>query len=81
MKSAFETSGTSPTEIEPDFRVENHGSLFLLQPLSPAANSIEKYRPPTDHREQIQAPRLKRTALLQSRYKIGQWYYWFFNAT
>jgi hypothetical protein len=46
MKNAFETSGTSPTEIEPDFRVENHGTIFLLQPLSPAANSwIEENLP------------------------------------
>jgi len=29
MKDAFETSGTSPGE--PDFRVKNHGSIFLLQ--------------------------------------------------
>jgi hypothetical protein len=34
---AFVASGNSPTE--PDFVVENHGSIFLLQPLSPAANS------------------------------------------
>jgi len=33
----FEASGSSPTR--PDFVVENHGSIFLLQPLTPAANS------------------------------------------
>ena len=42
MIDAFCTSGTSPTsekESGPDFRVENHGSVFLLQPLTPAGNS------------------------------------------
>ena len=29
------TSGTSPTQ--PDFVCENHGSVFLLRPISPAA--------------------------------------------
>lgn len=33
----FEASGSSPTR--PDFLVENHGTIFLLQPLTPAANS------------------------------------------
>jgi hypothetical protein len=31
MRNAFETSGTSPSK--PDFRVDNHGSISLLQPL------------------------------------------------
>ena len=34
---SFVASGNSPTE--PDFIVENHGSIFLLQPLTSAANS------------------------------------------
>ncbi len=34
---SFVASGNSPTE--PDFVVENHGSIFLLRPLSPAAES------------------------------------------
>jgi len=37
MIDAFQSSGTSPTEIGPDFRCENHGSIFLLRPISPAA--------------------------------------------
>jgi hypothetical protein len=32
---SFARSGSSPTE--PDFVVENHGSVFLLRPISPAA--------------------------------------------
>ena len=40
----FEASGSSPTK--PDFVVENHGSIFLLQPLTPAANAwIKEYLP------------------------------------
>lgn len=35
-KNEFQSSGTSPT---PDFLVENHGTIFLLQPLTPAANA------------------------------------------
>lgn len=34
-RNEFQASGTSPT---PDFLVENHGTIFLLQPLTPAAN-------------------------------------------
>jgi hypothetical protein len=42
-KNEFQTSGTSPT---PDFLVENHGTIFLLQPLTPAANSwIDEHLP------------------------------------
>lgn len=33
--NAYATSGTSPTQF--DFVCENHGSVFLLHPLSPAA--------------------------------------------
>jgi hypothetical protein len=41
---SFSASGSSPTQ--PDFFVENHGTIFLLQPLSPAANSwIEENLP------------------------------------
>ena len=32
---SFVASGSSPTR--PDFICENHGSLFLLRPISPAA--------------------------------------------
>jgi hypothetical protein len=39
-------SGTSPM---PDFVVENHGSIFLLQPLTPAANSWIEEHLPEDH--------------------------------
>ena len=33
-KSEYQSSGTSPT---PDFLVENHVTIFLLTPLTPAA--------------------------------------------
>jgi hypothetical protein len=39
---AFQTSGNSPTHsgnIPPDFVVEDHGSIFLLKPLTPPATS------------------------------------------
>jgi hypothetical protein len=45
MKNAFEASGSSPTPSElnlapaPDISVENHGSIFLLRPTSPAGRS------------------------------------------
>ena len=39
MLNAFCTSGSSPTKSEPDFLLSNEGSLFLLQPLTPAAVS------------------------------------------
>jgi len=40
---SFARSGSSPTS---DFLVENHGSIFLLQPLTPAAESwIEQFLP------------------------------------
>lgn len=42
MIDSFQTSGSSPTnrsKTEPDFLVENHGSIFLLRALTPAANS------------------------------------------
>ena len=47
MIDAFCTSGSSPTEDGPDFRCENHGSLFLLYPLTQFAESwIEQHLPP-----------------------------------
>lgn len=36
---SFVNSGSSPTEVGPDFFVENHGSIFLLRAASPAGNS------------------------------------------
>lgn len=43
-KDGFKQSGTSPTQ--PDFVVENHGSIFLLTPLTPSANSwVEEHLP------------------------------------
>lgn len=44
---SFVRSGNSPTQSSaPDFAVENHGSIFLLQPLTPAANSwVEEHLP------------------------------------
>jgi hypothetical protein len=51
MMDAFETSGTSPTpEAQPDFRCENHGSIFLLYPVSESAKSwIEENLPSDAH--------------------------------
>jgi len=47
MINTFQTSGTSPTsEAGPDFRCEDHGSIFLLYPLSQSAQSwIEEHLP------------------------------------
>ena len=42
---SFVASGTSPT---PDFRCENHGSIFLLYPLSESAKSWIKENLPSD---------------------------------
>jgi len=44
---SFVASGNSPTQ--PDFFVENHGTVFLLRPLTPAANSWVKENLPEDH--------------------------------
>ena len=42
----MEKSKQKSNEVVPDFRVENHGSIFLLQPLTPAANSwIDEHLP------------------------------------
>jgi hypothetical protein len=44
---SFAASGSSPTEVGPDFFCENHGSIFLLRPVSPSAFSwIEEHLPP-----------------------------------
>ncbi len=41
---SFVCSGSSPTE--PDFICENHGSVFLLRPLSPSAFEwVEEHLP------------------------------------
>jgi hypothetical protein len=48
MIDAFETSGTSPTEAGTDFRCENHGSIFLLYPLSESARSWIEENLPSD---------------------------------
>ena len=47
MIDAFQTSGTSPTpDAGPDFLCDNHGSLFLLFPLTQHAHSwIEEHLP------------------------------------
>jgi hypothetical protein len=45
MKNAFEASGSSPTQTEsrlqpsPDILIENHGSIFLLRPISSAGQT------------------------------------------
>jgi hypothetical protein len=45
MKNAFEASGSSPTRSEteiqpsPDLLVENHNSVFLLRPNTPAGQT------------------------------------------
>ena len=47
MTDAFKTSGSSPTQIV-DFYVENHGSVFLLRPVTPAADSWVNEHIPED---------------------------------
>jgi hypothetical protein len=44
---SFSASGNSPTQ--PDFVVENHGTNFLLQPLTRAAISWVEVNLPEDH--------------------------------
>jgi len=39
MIDAFQSSGNSPTEVGLDFRCENHGSIFLLCPLTQSGRS------------------------------------------
>jgi len=45
---SFVASGSSPTSKNgPDFRCENHGSLFLLYPITEPAHSwIDQHLPP-----------------------------------
>jgi len=44
---SFVASGSSPTEVGPDFFCENHGSVFLLRPISQSAHSwVEEHLPP-----------------------------------
>ena len=45
-RDSFAASGSSP---QSDFLLENHGSIFLLQPLSPAANDWVAENLPEDH--------------------------------
>jgi hypothetical protein len=48
-QDAFKQPGSSPTEnTKPDFIVENHGSIFLLRPLTAAANSWTEEHIPED---------------------------------
>ena len=46
--NSFAASGSSPTEVGPDFFCENHSSIFLLYPLSPSAHSWIKDNLPSD---------------------------------
>jgi hypothetical protein len=48
MINAFQSSGTSPTEIRPDFRCENHGSIFLLTPVTQSAQTWIEENLPSD---------------------------------
>jgi hypothetical protein len=46
---SFAASGTSPTDSAAlDFRCENHGSMFLLYPLSKSARSWIEENLPSD---------------------------------
>ena len=45
---SFAASGSSPTESGPDFRCENHGSIFLLYPVSESAKSWIEENLPSD---------------------------------
>ena len=43
---SFVSSGNSPTDVGPDFVCENHDSIFLLRPISPASlDWIESHLP------------------------------------
>jgi len=57
MLDAFKTNGSSPPrtfrgfspgELPPDFLVSNHGSIFLLQPLTGAAHDWSADNLPAD---------------------------------
>ncbi len=63
MNDAFQTSGTSPTsEAGLDFRCENHGSIFLLYPLSESAKSWVEDNLPSD------AQRFANAVVIEHRY-------------
>jgi len=51
MKDAYCTSGSSPGSMctEPDFLLSDEGSIFLLQPLTPAAVSWIEENISDDH--------------------------------
>jgi hypothetical protein len=56
---SFAASGTSPT---PDFRCENHGSVFLLFPVSQSGQSWIKENLPFD------AQRFGNAVVIEHRY-------------
>ncbi len=62
--NSYEISGSSPDRTAPpaDFRVEDHGSIFLLQPLTPAAQSWIDEHIPDD------AQRLGSAIVVEHRY-------------
>ena len=51
MKNAFETSGSSPSNSNsrPDFSFQNHGSICILTPLTPAAKDWFSEHLPVDN--------------------------------
>jgi hypothetical protein len=57
MKNAFETSGSSPSnsksrpKIHPDFSLQDHGSICILTPLTPAAKDWFNEHLPVDNSE------------------------------
>ena len=53
MKNAFETSGSSPSNSNsrPDFSFQNHGSICILTPLTPAAKDWFNEHLPIDNPE------------------------------
>jgi hypothetical protein len=58
MKNAFEASGSSPTassksrpDTRPDFSFQNHGSICILTPLTPAAKDWFSEHLPADNPE------------------------------
>jgi hypothetical protein len=64
---SFVASGNSPThsgKIQPDFAVENHGSVFLLKPLTPSATSWIEEHIGQDNRYQPYFP----TVVVEHRY-------------
>jgi len=53
MKNAFEASGSSPSRSKslPDFSFHNHGSICILNPLTPAAKDWFNEHLPVDNPE------------------------------